>query len=38
MLTDNVDFGKGPIQMGMITLNVAYLNLFRDWECLDSLS
>lgn len=38
MLTDNVDFGKGPIQMGMITLNVAYLNLFREWECLDSLS
>lgn len=25
MLSDNVDFGKGPIQKGMITLNVAYL-------------
>lgn len=30
MLPDNVDFGNGAIQKGMITLNVAYLNLFRE--------
>lgn len=30
MLSDNVGFGKGPIQKGTITLNVAYLCLLRE--------
>lgn len=30
MLSDNVDFGNGPVPKGMITWKVAYLNLFRE--------